>query len=133
MTEARISWREGEAYDDWDRIAGALYESIVLDSIRNSAHESDELRFAPYGLVVRDYRECSYVEAASNAFTGAFIELLPGEFDDFSVVSAIDLDERGRAMPQSICRFNITDMRFAARLRSDDGELSRVIDMAVQL
>ena len=34
--KARIPWRDGEAYDDWDGIASALYTNIVVRGIDDS-------------------------------------------------------------------------------------------------
>ena len=35
LERAKIKWKRGESYDDWDSIAETLYTSIVLNSINS--------------------------------------------------------------------------------------------------
>ena len=46
---AEIRWRE-DPYDDFDRIAEALYDSIVRDSVRNSITTQAAFEVARYGM-----------------------------------------------------------------------------------
>jgi hypothetical protein len=34
--KARMAWGEPQAYDDWDRIAAALFQSLVIDAVQNA-------------------------------------------------------------------------------------------------
>ena len=63
MNEARIPWREGESYDDWDRIVSALYESILVDSIRwGLKHEApSDVVMPKYETLYGTYLDLSYL------------------------------------------------------------------------
>lgn len=47
---ARIGWRSDENYDDFDRIAGALYDSIIRDSLAFAHGLEDSIPLAPYAM-----------------------------------------------------------------------------------
>ena len=52
LEAARIPWREDEAYDEWDNIAGALFENIVLRSLRWGLGDlGTDLTFPSFGHV----------------------------------------------------------------------------------
>ena len=51
VEQAKISWREGEAYDDWDGIASSLFENIVVNSLEFAQEISFDLRMPKYDLL----------------------------------------------------------------------------------
>jgi hypothetical protein len=53
---ARIRWRDGEAYDDWDSIGSALFENVVVRSIKNS-----------YDTLIRSYRRVAFISVEGPA------------------------------------------------------------------
>lgn len=50
MDDARIEWRSDPTYDDFDRIAEALYDSIVRDSVANAKSHQTAIPLARYGI-----------------------------------------------------------------------------------
>ena len=56
---ARIPWREGEAYDDWDELAEALYDKFVVRPLQWAVLESGTppLQAPAYDLLVDSYAD----------------------------------------------------------------------------
>jgi hypothetical protein len=84
---ARMPWRESEAYDDWDRIARALFESFVLDTLRWGlpGDKGHLLRMPTYDVGVENYSGWSTLALSSSSGRSP----LPGEVLAFrSLVSA---------------------------------------------
>ncbi len=61
ITKVGIKWKDGEAYDDWDNIATALYESIVSDSCVFSV--TKECSLPKYDFVYKDYKHFDFIAA----------------------------------------------------------------------
>lgn len=59
-----IPWRSGDAYDEWDAVAAALFEALVVDVFRWSlfADRPDALQMPPYDMILKSYSEHSAVE-----------------------------------------------------------------------
>src|SRR5947209_1121998 len=45
VEKAKIEWRDGSAYDDWDEIAQTLYEKIVVASLLWARPEDERERW----------------------------------------------------------------------------------------
>lgn len=52
---ARMPWREGAAYDDWDRVAAALFKSLVADSLAHAVECEGWPPLASYGAPLSLY------------------------------------------------------------------------------
>jgi hypothetical protein len=59
--QARIPWREGEAYDDWDAIASVIYENLVMRSLQHSQVGLRAQKFAPYDTVLASYDALGFI------------------------------------------------------------------------
>lgn len=90
MEKARIPWREGEAYDDWDDIATSLYTSIVARSVQNSLQARPGVDLPPYDLLEESYADSAYIEVIIKATQTrfAFVALTTGR-DPFDTVRAV--------------------------------------------
>ncbi len=64
MERAKIAWREPDAYDDWDDIAQALYENIVVRSIEYSLGPKgrESMVLPEYGMLYPLYDDMSFIE-----------------------------------------------------------------------
>jgi hypothetical protein len=60
---ARMSWREPSSYDDWDRIATALFHSFVIDALAYARECSGWPPLIPY-----DHRVSTYTTSQSYLF-----------------------------------------------------------------
>ena len=78
LDQARIPWTDGKQYDNWDRIAEALFESLVLEPCRFQAKISfpeTPLMLTRYGFLQRS--ESAFLGfAAGVEAEGRFIRLL---------------------------------------------------------
>jgi len=59
LEKARINWKEGETYDDWDNIAEALYENIVCSSLTGEV--TLEYKIAKYNFNYDDYNSIDFI------------------------------------------------------------------------
>lgn len=61
---AGIPWRRPDAYDEWDSIASALYNSLVVAVCRWSLPDEEQgpFRLPPYDLLLENYSEYSLIE-----------------------------------------------------------------------
>ena len=72
---ARIPWSDERAYDDWETIAGGLYDAIVRMSLSHS-EECKDCTVAKYGFGPGD-RDTHLIiaEFGSSGASGAFVSL----------------------------------------------------------
>lgn len=49
--QLEIPWQDGQAYDEWDRIAKALYDSLVVDTLRLGLGIYADRPFAHYDML----------------------------------------------------------------------------------
>jgi hypothetical protein len=81
LDRARVSWSDANQYDNWDRIAEALFESLVIEPCRFQANEIglDKLQFDKYGFI-----------ASSNA--NAFISVVISGATECKLISLVSRD-----------------------------------------
>ena len=63
LEKAKIKWKEGEAYDDWDNIAESLYKNIVCSSLTGEV--ASEYEIAKYNFNYDDYVSINFIEVKS--------------------------------------------------------------------
>jgi hypothetical protein len=63
LEKARIKWKEGEAYDDWDNIVESLYENIVCASLTGEVRS--EYSIARYNFYYEDYSLMDFIKVMS--------------------------------------------------------------------
>jgi hypothetical protein len=55
LDAARVPWREGKQYDNWERLEEALFKSLVSEPCEYEALEAGEVaRFSRYGFDAED-------------------------------------------------------------------------------
>lgn len=110
---ARINWRHS-TYDDFDRIAEALFDSIVRDSIVNSRGHENAVELAPYGGVSPG-REYSRILVDDVSRRLAFLELITVE-RPFDTIRTIQVGTDGIEQDQT-ATFPYGSVPFACELR----------------
>jgi hypothetical protein len=67
VTRVGITWKDGEAYDDWDDIAACLYNNIVLNSIKSADNDQMEGQYdyPKYDFLTTSYEGLSYFQLES--------------------------------------------------------------------
>lgn len=104
-----IAWREPDNYDDWDSVAGGIFEGFVLEAIRSSSGWTDRLPLIAYDRRVSDYNRFSYIGVELDGATLPFV-CMETESDAFDVcllaVVQPDLTVAGYSKkPFMECRF----------------------------
>jgi hypothetical protein len=70
---ARMHWREPEAYDDWDDMCAAIYESIVIRSFDFANEIASSPPVPRYDQRISSYNQNNYIGDANLKAAGAFI------------------------------------------------------------
>jgi hypothetical protein len=68
-----MAWREPDAYDDWDYIAAALYEAILVRSLRAAREWKSFADIAKFDMRTKDYSEYSFIADLNAPRATAFI------------------------------------------------------------
>ena len=86
--DAGISWRDGESYDEWDRIAQAMFYSFVVDVVKQDVSVSP---FTEYDMRYSDYSSLTHIKVNIKDTTefGVFVAYATQEepFDSIKYVS----------------------------------------------
>lgn len=114
MEAAKIPWREGEAYDEWDSIAEALFQGIVVNNVRLSKEFTEELEMPKYAMMYESVRGFVRIVVEDKSQPGKsflFFSFETGEkpFDTVRYL-AVDADGKVNEREQSTCPFH--DARF---------------------
>ncbi len=127
---AHMSWREPDAYDDWDAICQTIYRSIVIGSIEHAEGIGGFMPMLDYDLRTQFYGNNSFIGDATSKEQAAFVcfetEELPFDRCRFAV-----LDPNFKVASER--RLLTADVRFSFFSRGDDGTLKSFDSMAVSL
>lgn len=138
LDRARIPWRLPDAYDDWDNIASALFENIVINSIRwTLAREPrDDLKVPKYGLRYPDYSGLSFVEVVPlERSLDSYLVFVEYESTQapFDSIDCVMVNRNGSPARNSVESIMAAGSRFRFQLRERSGELTPVDDLTVLL
>jgi hypothetical protein len=103
MTRHDIPWRDGEAYDDWDRIAETLFDVLVVGPSRLALAEANldgVLPIPAYGFSYASYEAHSWFDFGGEGEHLAFQEFVAD--DGFEVVRAVRVDASGRVLDPAV-------------------------------
>ncbi len=120
LERVNVPWKAGVAYDEWDKIAGALFEALVVDPLRYGLGLSDPdgFRLAPYDLLLPDYSEYSVIEVASASLDAPLWPLhsLRGGYSGFDSVQLRMIGPDGLPIEREYTEVPIEDATFILRL-----------------
>lgn len=127
LERARIPWREGEAYDDWDAIAEVLFEQVVLRSVRSALPQGDvkSLRFPRYGMLYPDYSEFSFIARRIESGQGPVdvFHSLATDAKPFDRVRFVRLERDGRPVRGDLLSSVLDGTRLRLMYRRTSGAL----------
>jgi len=108
LEKAKIPWKDGQAYDDWDNILDALYKNIVCSSLIGEVSVASEYAIARYNFHYDNYSKVDFILIKSEeydnvelAFVAFASELSPFDgikvavIKDNSVVEYLVLPQKG--------------------------------------
>jgi len=116
LDKAKIKWKEGEAYDDWDNIAESLYANIVCSSLTGEI--SSEYRIAKYNFNYDDYVSINFLEIRDeNNYEKkfAFVAFQSNSYPLDSVKVA-ELDKMDKVVGFTILRFENLEFVFVKNI-----------------
>jgi hypothetical protein len=105
MKGSRIPCREGEAYDQWDNIATAIFEAIVQENLEfaTNVHKND-LALARYDSQYESYEGLNFI-------------ILDEEiYEDFYVFESFDVDDSLQVV--KICIVDRRTLRVKSRMKT---------------
>jgi hypothetical protein len=126
---AKISWRDGEAYDDWDAIAAALFNNLVVRGLRYGDATLMQSEFTQYDTVLPFYRSVAFISVDGpeipKGVLAAFVGLAGGS-GDFAHVKWTEVLETGesvgpplRLASYATSTFSVIDLRDATPRKID--------------
>ena len=59
LEQAKIKWKEGESYDDWDNIVTTLFENIVCSSLFSEVSLENDM--SKYDMVYKNYSNMNFL------------------------------------------------------------------------
>src|SRR5690242_19928018 len=90
--KAYMPWREPANYDDWDEMAQAIYNSIVIRSVQFATETAGFAQLPAYDRPIADYSGCSFVTEATQRGRYALLSLastsMPFDTGHFTVLDA---------------------------------------------
>jgi hypothetical protein len=113
--KARITWKGDSTYDDFERIAEALYDSIVRDSMANASSLQSALQLARYG-VTQPGRELSRILVNDPADRLALHEL-DTRLEPFDTIVCLRVDDGGRDLTDCITEIAFDGAHFLYEAR----------------
>ena len=121
-----LTWRDGEAYDDWDLIEGTLFEVLVAAGVRGDVDAFGTSKpFPAYGFADVSYADCSWIEVNVPEEDGTFALIRLNSPREFGDVAVVRLNTRGDPAGEPTVVPWTVDREFLAQLRSPDGTLTR--------
>ncbi len=126
-----MSWKEPDAYDDWDAICQAIYRSIVIGSIAHSDEAGGAMPLPDYDRRLSCYDSNSFIGDATSQGQMAFVcfetETFPFDRCLFDVLDRTFNVVSQRRVPTVGARFCLY------RRRDGEATLKSLTDMAVSL
>lgn len=128
--DAKIPWREAEAYDEWDEIASAMYDVFVARPIAADTSISAQARpLAPYDLRLESYKQNSVIAIEQSRHSTLILNrLLAGE-GDFSQCEALTVSpDLGQVVDEPVVRpFAEVDPLLVRRRLTGEADVLRTV------
>ena len=137
VERAHIPWR-GDTYDDWERIANALFESIVADAVIHSlpAEDAETVRIPALGMLYQDLSGMSFIEVMRPGLTSppypAFLQYST-RTTPFDTVEYLTIDPAGQPLSEKIESVRADGVTFRFQHRRPSGQLRSMDSLHVTL
>lgn len=112
LEKARINWKDGETYDEWDNIVESIFENIVFSTFIGEV--LSEYNIAKYDFYYEDYSNINYIGVRNKeyldkkfAFVSFQIDLLP-----IINIKVAELDELEKVISHTNLRFDDVEFYF---------------------
>jgi len=126
-----IPWQRPDAYDEWDAVASAAYEALVVVPLRASLPDAYQEQFAlpAYDMLLPSYAGLSVIALQSPRPAGALwiFHALGTSRAPFDTVECRTISSTAVPISPNLKSLPLESTRFALCL-CDDGVLGRTVD-----
>lgn len=112
LERAKIYWKNGESYDDWDNIVNALYENIVFSTLIGVVEK--KYNIAKYNFTYNDYSTIDFLGVRDkNYYEKKYVFIaFQSNLTPFDLVSVAELDNEERVIGYSNLKFDDSEFVF---------------------
>lgn len=98
IEKAKIKWKEGEAYDDWDDIADCLYRNIVCSSLTGEI--ASDYPIAKYNFQYEDYSSVDFIQIKSERHSDKYLAFVAFQsiFAPLDNIKVAELDKSDKVV-----------------------------------
>jgi hypothetical protein len=130
IEKAKIKWKTGEAYDDWDRIAKSLFDSIVCSPLTGTA--SSKYTIASYDFYYENYSLMDFILVKNKSDEGKNYAFISFQSTDslLDSVSVAELNESDKVVKH--LNLNLDEVIFFFA-KNKDGEKEILEKIVVSL
>lgn len=129
----RIPWRRPDAYDEWDSLATAAYNCLVVTPCCWSQPTAEQaaFRLPPYDLLLESYAGYSVIEVGPDSPPGIIqvFHALGTTHEPFDTIEWRSVDFSGRPRSEDLRTCPLHDARLALRVPRADGTVLRIWDL----
>lgn len=126
IEKAKIKWKEGEAYDDWDNIADTLYKNIVCSSLTGEV--ASDYSIAKYNLQYENYTSIDFIEVRSKGYSEnkfAFIAFQSNS-SPLDTIRVAELDKTNKVVGYTNLKFESLEFVFVKNINGKKDALDSV-------
>lgn len=112
-----LPWREPDAYDNWDRVAEALYKTMVEEEIEYAHIGKPIFGIPKYGFCLPSYAEHSYIGNLTKGQKWAFVGFSTTD-KPFDMCNFVVLNVQGKVSDRTVVPLNGITFTFIPRLKT---------------
>lgn len=130
LEKAKIKWKEGEAYDDWDNIAESLYRNVVCSSLTGEI--ASDYSIAKYNFEYEDYSLIDFIQVRSKNYPDkcfAFVSFQSNSFP-LDCVNVVELNEADKVLGNMNLKINDLEFNF---VKNKKGKKEIINEIKVKL
>lgn len=126
--KAKIAWKEGEAYDDFDNIVEALYSNIVCSSLTGEV--ASQYNMPRYCGRYNYYASMDFIEVKNGTGKRFAFIAYQTEKTPFDIIQVAELDEAGKVIGYSNVKFEGATFIF---IKNNNGRRDHIDNIEVVL
>ncbi|MBL1181634.1 MAG: hypothetical protein HND27_11055 [Bacteroidetes bacterium] len=116
LEKAKIKWKEGESYDDWDNITESIYANLVCSSLTGEV--VSEYGIAKYNFNYNDYTSMSFIEVKNkdNSEKKFAFVAFQSNFSPLDSVKVAELDKTNKVVRYTNLKFDNLEFVFVKNI-----------------